>query len=118
MQRDYRPPDTRCSSCERCGCSRMCDRYGERVCWCDTCWNRSCSYGRRSCRHLVNIDDDWSERRPAIDYQSRAPFNDSRSSRDVHQRCQPVAPPRMSAEGEVAAAAELGLDVETYRLLK
>jgi len=31
-----------------CGCSTEFDAWGERVCWCDTCWSTGCSTSRTS----------------------------------------------------------------------
>jgi len=28
--------------CDRCGCNRAFDEYGDRICWCDACWRRGC----------------------------------------------------------------------------
>jgi len=43
------------SGCLICGCSRQWDDWGERVCWCDSCWFNECTHS--AIEHVHSLHD-------------------------------------------------------------
>jgi hypothetical protein len=51
--------DAAVQECSRCGCSSVFDKYGDRICWCDSCWSGClpCEASKPKQRHHNHWED-------------------------------------------------------------